>query len=431
MYETKGIENGAFGRRKEQPSITISSNGNVRQYRIHPGVLALLSSFFFIGLAGYIAATAYLAFRDDLITGAIANQARMKHEYEDRIAALRSKVDRVTSRQLLDQQAIEAKVAELIRHQEMLAGRSGVLNGLIERAREQGVTPSAQPAQQGSPEKADAATDPVRTGSILPGNPPTLAGAGSFLRGSKDIAGASETGFAVASIGADVPRLEGVLDQINQVALAQQTQLQALTADARKRASDAADVLAELKIKDVSKIAADIGGPFVAADSGLDFEDLASELEETLEALDQLKSTAKRLPLGNPVPGARITSTFGNRVDPFLGGSAFHAGIDFAATTGTPVRATGSGTVIGAAASGGYGKLVEIDHGNGITSRFAHLSRILVKPGDKVGEGTIIGRVGSTGRSTGPHLHYEVRRNEDAANPARFLAAGKKLGKLL
>ncbi len=103
-----------------------------------------------------------------------------------------------------------------------------------------------------------------------------------------------------------------------------------------------------------------------------------------------------------------------------------HSGIDFRAEQGSPVRSTAPGRVVGAEYSGGYGNMVEIDHGNGITTRYAHLSAILVSEGQQVAQGTVVGRVGSTGRSTGPHLHYETRIEGDAVDPQRFLRAGNR-----
>ncbi len=126
-----------------------------------------------------------------------------------------------------------------------------------------------------------------------------------------------------------------------------------------------------------------------------------------------------------------MTSAFGTRTDPFLKRAALHSGIDFKASTGTPILATAYGTIVEAGRNGGYGKMVEIDHGSGITTRYAHMSRVTVSVGEQVEKGTIIGKAGSTGRSTGPHLHYEVRRNGDAVNPAKFLKTGRQLAKLL
>ncbi|MEM9207433.1 MAG: M23 family metallopeptidase, partial [Pseudomonadota bacterium] len=108
---------------------------------------------------------------------------------------------------------------------------------------------------------------------------------------------------------------------------------------------------------------------------------------------------------------------------PFVRRRAFHSGLDFATPTGTRILATGSGRVARAGWMGGYGRMVEINHGNGLSTRYAHLSRISVKSGQRVTAGDVIGRAGSTGRSTGPHLHYETRIDGKAVDPMRFLSA--------
>ena len=124
------------------------------------------------------------------------------------------------------------------------------------------------------------------------------------------------------------------------------------------------------------------------------------------------------LPSGRPLAGGRLTSGFGMRYHPTLGGNRFHGGIDIAAPAGTPVTATSAGRVSIAGWSGGYGILVSIAHGGSVETRYAHLSAVAVRPGDSVSQGQVIGYIGSTGRSTGPHLHYETRLGGRAANPA-------------
>jgi murein DD-endopeptidase MepM/ murein hydrolase activator NlpD len=121
-----------------------------------------------------------------------------------------------------------------------------------------------------------------------------------------------------------------------------------------------------------------------------------------------------------PVVG-RITSSFGERLDPFNGEGAFHAGIDIGTAFGTPVRATADGEVLKAALGNGYGREVEIDHGNGIQTLYGHLSGFAVTAGEQVKRGQVIGYVGSSGRSTGPHLHYEVRIRNTPVNPHKYL----------
>jgi murein DD-endopeptidase MepM/ murein hydrolase activator NlpD len=128
----------------------------------------------------------------------------------------------------------------------------------------------------------------------------------------------------------------------------------------------------------------------------------------------------RSLPSIWPVRG-EITNGFGDSADPFSGAEAFHPGVDIAAPMGTPVEATANGLVIQAGWETGYGNTILIDHGDGITTRYGHLSKILVVVGEQVKRGEVIGAVGMTGRATGPHLHYEVRIHDTPVNPARFL----------
>lgn len=121
-----------------------------------------------------------------------------------------------------------------------------------------------------------------------------------------------------------------------------------------------------------------------------------------------------------PVHG-KVTAGFGQRMDPFSGEEAFHPGVDIADAFGTDVVATGDGLVIEAEPDAGYGRSILIDHGDGITTRYAHLNRIFVVVGEQVKQGEIIGAVGMSGRTTGPHLHYEVRIHGTPVNPGRFL----------
>ena len=143
-----------------------------------------------------------------------------------------------------------------------------------------------------------------------------------------------------------------------------------------------------------------------------------------LEALLVTDSANKKfLPTLKPIEDAWFSSNFGWRIDPFNGLQSFHEGIDFPADVGTPIDAAASGKVVAAEVHPAYGKMIEIDHGNGLVTRYAHCSALLVKEGDLVVRGQLIGRVGNTGRSTGPHLHFEVRLNGVPQNPARFLQA--------
>ncbi len=171
-----------------------------------------------------------------------------------------------------------------------------------------------------------------------------------------------------------------------------------------------------------------LGGPFVAlpvetqAATALK-EDILS-LNDRLARWEALNTLLSTLPLKEPVLNYRVTSPFGPRRDPFNGRVSMHSGIDLGARSNTPVHAPSPARVKFVGWRGAYGRLVELDHGNGITTRYAHLRQILVKEGETVNPGDKIGLVGSSGRSSGPHLHYEVRVDNNPVDPHNFIKAG-------
>jgi murein DD-endopeptidase MepM/ murein hydrolase activator NlpD len=178
-----------------------------------------------------------------------------------------------------------------------------------------------------------------------------------------------------------------------------------------------------------------VGGPLLPAVEGTEASRMAEDANAVMAALVRYKAARDTLdgaPIHMPIAGNfRQSSGFGNRKDPFTGGRAFHAGLDFAAASGTPVYSAGEGVVSFVGQRSGYGKVVEVTHGNGLVTRYAHLSGYLSEEGQVVNTGTPIAKVGSTGRSTGPHLHFEVRKGDAAMNPKDFLEAGKRLAALL
>ena len=179
-----------------------------------------------------------------------------------------------------------------------------------------------------------------------------------------------------------------------------------------------------------------LGGPLVEArdpralaavlDVDEDFARRIQRASADLAEMKTLATAAERLPIQSPTGGYR-TSSFGVRFDPFTTRPAFHAGVDFAGGTMSPVLATGPGVVSFAGVRSGYGNTVEVDHGAGLKTRYAHLHRIAVAPGQRVAVGHRLGGMGTTGRSTGVHLHYEVWVNGRVQNPDRFLKAGQNV----
>ena len=427
---SQGSASRIFGTRKELPILILARGEDVRHMRVRPWMTA--TALCLVGLLslGYLAATAYLVLRDDLIGGTMARQARMQHDYEDRISALRAQVDRVTSRQLLDQQVVEDKVETLLKQQQALSSRHGRLGSLIERAEDSGLS---------APRASTPAFSEDHAG----------AGAARGVQAIERLIGlkpkAQETVAALGFAPAPLPG-ESISDRadrmFSKVTLSlkdlereQQARIAALTEGARDTADEIETIVARtgLKMTVDAGVSAPaeaqdaVGGPYVAPRSEDDFDRSLVTLDTALERLEAVRGEVRKLPFDNPAPQSEITSSFGNRLDPFLGRLALHAGIDFRLGVGSRVAAAAPGRVIVAGRNGGYGNMVEIDHGRGVTTRYAHLSTILVNVGDVVKEGDPIAKSGSTGRSTGPHLHYEIRLNGEAVDPMRFLNAGLKL----
>jgi len=236
----------------------------------------------------------------------------------------------------------------------------------------------------------------------------------------------------------DVPAVDGKTDALTAEVLASLTKVERAQVDLAVKARIATEhrYIAALnharslgidprRFGSKSKATA-MGGPYEAADSAEAAADMAADAQfralfQTWKKLDTLQSGLISIPSVQPVTNLSYTSNFGVRSDPFRGTAAFHAGVDIQCKTGTPVYATADGVVERAERSGGYGNLVELDHGRGIETRYGHLSKLLVTPGTHVKRGQLIALSGSTGRSTGPHLHYEVRIDGRAVNPVPFL----------
>lgn len=423
----------SFVRRKPQHKIIIASGGNVRTIVVRPWLTIALGTVGFVFFALYLTATGYLVFRDDLLAASISRQARIQHAYEDRIASLRADIDRLTSRQLLNQQAFEEKLEKLLGRQAALDARQDIIAGLSQAARRAGLplgdggVPTPIPNPVAEPKSATGG--PLITGSV----DPMLAG----QRAPLAIAKLKPTSDELAPAAAPSLRIAEVEDSLEVLAHEQVAYVEHVADSVGERASRIMAVLKKLghAVRSPAPDEADgIGGPLVPLAPNVDpetFRDNVSRITAEIERLASAKQRANQLPLTKPIANATTSSKFGTRVDPFLGRPALHTGVDFRAPRGFPVRSTAAGTVVTAEYSGGYGKMVEIDHGNGVTTRFGHLGRILVNAGDKLAKGAVVGRVGSTGRSTGPHLHYEVRLNGNAIDPMRYIRAGGEIAPLL
>ncbi|MDX8540317.1 M23 family metallopeptidase [Mesorhizobium abyssinicae] len=420
-------QSAVFGKRKEPHTVIIARGNEIRHFTIRPWLAAFLGSALAAVVIGYLLATSYLVLRDDLIGATTARQARMQQAYEDRISALRAQVDRITSRQLLDQQLMETKVSELLERQTQLSQRHGRLGPILERAEsEVGAASAADGAAAAKPDERAEVIGAQSTYSIA------SLGAGDTRP------------FSLWSTRSDPLPSDSAADRADRLFVSINQSLKAIESEQLSRVTTLADnayknadaitqalAAAGLPVDSDFGKDSDVGGPLIPLNASTMFDSKVKELDEALDALDHLKKEARRLPLANPAPGHSVTSPFGVRTDPILGTAALHSGMDFRAPMGMPAKVTAPGVVTKAGWNGGYGRMVEVDHGNGFATRYGHLSEIDVTVGQKLAAGDIIGKTGSSGRSTGPHLHYEVRHNGDAVDPLRFLTVGKKVAQYL
>jgi murein DD-endopeptidase MepM/ murein hydrolase activator NlpD len=383
-------------------------------------------------LGMWSAATAtYFAFRDDVLTRLIARQADMQYAYEDRIAELRAKVDRTTSRQLLDQEQFDQKLDQIMRRQTTLESRATALGAMPDTS----ITGSIR-----SPARGAAATEAAPSGTPKPSPisdtvifvaPPDRE---ARLESRAPVVAAPQQNQFAKIQGVDnvIVRLQTSLDQVEKRQMAALSSVEdSMESRVRRMRGVFTDLGLDLPQREAATPVRGVGGPFVPVKLPADaspFERQLYRINVTRAQVERLNRTLALVPYRKPVIGeVEFTSGFGVRSDPFLGRPAMHTGLDFRAASGDPVRATANGKVVSSGWAGGYGRMVEIDHGNGLSTRYGHLSEIGVKVGDQIKIGQVIGAVGSTGRSTGPHLHYETRIDGDAVDPQKFLRAGVRL----
>ena len=412
-----------------------------RQLRIGPIAFWIVVGTLVIMAAWSITTATYFAFRDDVLTRLVSREAEMQFGYEDRIAELRAQIDRLSSRQLLDQEQYETKLDQVSRRQATLESRAAALGALSDPAITGSIKPPSARNGVGGPQRnaplkpsplsdagAPAATRDARRGAVDP------ASGRAAVVGSADIDG------ALAGVQASLDRIEArnraVLSALEETYHSKAQRMRGVLADLGVDTKKIASAPKNGAVNDtVNGVASGTGGPYVPALPPFNASAFDRQLYSVKVArveIDQLTRSLVSIPVRRPIAGeGEIVSGFGPRIDPFLSRPAMHTGLDFRAEVGDPVLVTANGTVTSAGWSGGYGKMVEVDHGNGLATRYGHMSEIDVKVGQQVKLGQSLGKVGTTGRSTGPHLHYETRIDGEAVDPQRFLSAGSKLADVL
>lgn len=240
----------------------------------------------------------------------------------------------------------------------------------------------------------------------------------------------SGTAQTAGKVSAAVPEASG----LGRIAARQLAFVERLTFHADRRAARAAEALRKLGLNPKTMIAAADthdaqGGPLIslATSANGTLDPRFRQLGDSLARMDALERGLAGVPQVLPANMGSISSGFGYRSDPFTRGGAFHSGLDFRGPIGAPIYAAAKGRISFAGVRHGYGNCIEIDHGNGLVTRYAHMSAFRARAGQKVDAGAIIGAIGSTGRSTGPHLHFEVRIHDRPVNPRPFLEAAPQI----
>jgi murein DD-endopeptidase MepM/ murein hydrolase activator NlpD len=361
-----------------------------------PAVHAGISPKLFYGLFAALVSTNALTLVGFLMAPDISRLLNGQNEivfsaYEDRIAQLRVEVDRLQSRHFAQAGDINLQLQELTQQQEVLLEQHQYVKQLAEKAAELG----------------------IETADLTPAEP-------------------EETPLVTGSVSAGATDIETVANSVRDMLDDSRLALAAINKEATESTEQIVTELAGIGIRPkMPEADQGVGGPFLPEAEGPESDSLVDDANAVYEALTRFKAARGALdlaPIHRPLGSVtRISSGFGNRRDPFTRGKAFHAGLDFPSPTGTTVLSAGYGKVTFAGQKSGYGKLVEVTHGAGLVTRYGHLSAFLVKEGQTVSTGSPIAKVGSTGRSTGPHLHFEVRKKDSPVDPALYLAAGKRL----
>jgi murein DD-endopeptidase MepM/ murein hydrolase activator NlpD len=462
--------------------IYIRSDGRVQFFTFGPTLQATLAGLSLIFLMWVAFATVNVVFKDRIIAAKDHRFQQMQSAYENRVADLQISYDELNGALIDAEGKFHAKADALQKEQNSIVqflDRKRQVKDTLASLAETGKTPSTAlrnttaadsigadasmdtdvdtDADAGADNAIISDTDNEPGGSSAltvmpqpaPPQPRTARTKSSFLDGIFDRLESLLTGRhraqakSIAAAYAKHPALRDLAAQtqrLAQIGTGETLLMRETKDDLKQSVSHLQSVIRRTGIdpkKFEHKVAASegMGGPEIPLNdvsiAGLagssNFRIAYLRADAVLNQLDGLLSTIRHVPLTTPVSGSQFarSSGFGPRIDPFTGRYAFHPGIDFAGPWGSLVYATAPGTVVFAGQRGGYGNMVEINHGFGIHTRYGHLSSILTHVGAKIAKGTPIGKLGSTGRSTGPHVHYEVWYDHVVRNPNNFIEAGR------
>ena len=457
--------------------IYIRSDGRVQFFTFGPSLQATLAGLTLIFLGWVALATVNVIFKDRIIAANDHRYQQMQSAYENRMVDLQLSYDELNGALVSAEDKFKATADAVQAKQNAISGflaRETQAEAAAGKGRSAS-TPlvfGAAPQDSGIADANTATAPPPEIGlgadsgasalSVMPEPPPPQPRTGqpaaqpsfwdrlfhkaaSLIDPAKNFVHARlsaprPAAHTLAAAYAQHPALKALAQQTERVASLgeSETTLMAQTQGALAQGvGSLRGVIGSAGINPdqfTSRVAAGEGGPEIPLDQvkidGITdpaFTKAYLSASAVLSELDNLTAAVRHVPLAMPVNDAQFdrSSGFGARVDPITGRYAFHPGIDFSGPWGAKVISTAAGTVTFAGYRGGYGNMVEVDHGMGIHTRYGHLSAITVRQGARVNKGTDIGRVGSTGRSTGPHVHYEVVYDNAVRNPSTFIEAGR------
>ncbi|MDO8289571.1 MAG: peptidoglycan DD-metalloendopeptidase family protein [Parvibaculum sp.] len=439
--------------------IYLRSHGQVQFISLSPFTQAIflgIGTLFF----GWIAfSSVNVVFKEQIIASKDQRYTKMQGAYEERLAHLQSSFDELNGQLVISQERFLATARNLEdKHRQLtsLMGQRKSASNSLDQMRQQFAATFRNTAESDMAGNTILMSVDQDAGGInvaqTTARPQRMAADGSYIAdgapnggpGGIDIVGLAGAPASGASQNGTSSLVDTKLTNLDH---AQQSLINTIDEATDRRIRELTSIIDMTKVADVDtlvrasgpkdakakKASAAEGGPFLGLSDGEALAGAANEsafskqlarVSQNINTMGELETTIAKMPLAEPLLSYSETSGFGPRRDPFNGRMAFHAGEDMATSYGAPVYATTSGTVTYADWRGAYGRLIEIDIGNGFKTRYGHLSAINVKVGQKIAFRQVIGRVGSSGRSSGPHLHYEVWFDGIVRDPTKFIEAG-------
>ena len=431
--------------------IYLRSHGQVQFVSLSPFAQTLLAAIalFFFGWVAY--ASVNVVFKEQIIAAKDQRLAKIQASYEERLAQLQSSYDDINGQLVVAQERFLAQTRDMEeKHRQiaLLVSQRQMASSELDQQREKlaGSLRGTQEPQQ----NADAA-DSFAGARLAQGGPESVEATAAptpFVPQQKaDDTHSPRVRLELAGSPADMSGQNGTKSQIDarlaKLDRAQRYLIEEMEATSLKQVRELEQVLRMTKLPNTESVVKRLGaehadeaegGPLIGLKEGealmqdrgnAESNAQIARISQNISRMADLKSSLAKMPISVPMTDFRKSSGFGRRIDPFTRKWAFHSGSDFAAPLGTKVYSTMAGVVTHAGWNGPYGRMVEIKDENGFRIRYGHLSQVNVQLGQKIAFQQFVGKVGSTGRSNGPHLHYEIWFDGAVRDPSKFIQAGK------